>query len=190
METGHRHVRLLPVFAVLSAAILGCRLNLGGPELPPAPEISAGAAARASASWNGALEQAVTTGQVTVILTEEELTSALAERLASEEEAILRSPVVTLRDGVITVYGVMEQDLFEANLRLVVTPVIDDEGQLGFELTSADLGPLPASEGLRGTISDMLSEALAGPMGSLATGLRVTSVAVADGSLAIVAEMR
>jgi hypothetical protein len=36
----------------------------------------------------------------------------------------------------------------------------------------------------------MLSEALVGSMGSLATGFRVTSVAVADGALAIVAEMR
>ncbi|MBF8257497.1 MAG: hypothetical protein HW375_2404, partial [Anaerolineales bacterium] len=61
---------------------------------------------------------------------------------------------------------------------------------LGFELSSADFGPLPAPEAIRETITGMLSEALAGPMGSRATGFRVTSVAVADGALAIVAEMR
>ena len=44
--------------------------------------------------------------------------------------------------------------------------------------------------GLRSSLSGVLSEALAGPMGTLATGIRVTSVAVSEGDLAIVAELR
>jgi len=175
---------------VLAASTLSCRLNLGGPALPAPPAISGAAATEASTSWSDALQEAVRTGQVTVILTEEELTSALASRLEANADSVFHSPAVTLRDGVIQVYGVVEQGPVEATFRLVVTPVIDSEGRLGFELTSADFGPLPASEAIRETVSGMLSEALAGPMGSLATGFRVTSVAVADGALAIVAEMR
>jgi len=172
------------------AASTACRLNLGGPELPTAPEISGAAATQVSTRWRDALGEAVTTGQVTVILTEEELTSALAARLASDDDALFTSPAVMLRDGVIQVFGVVESGLFEASVRFVVTPFIDGEGRLGFELSSADFGPLPAPEAIRETITGMLSEALAGPMGSRATGFRVTSVAVADGALAIVAEMR
>jgi hypothetical protein len=175
---------------MLATSTVACRLNLGGPELPAAPEVSDAAATVASTTWSDALDEAITSGQVSVILTEEQLTSALAARLAAKEDALFHSPAVTLRDGVIQVYGVVQQDPFEANVHLVVTPVIDGEGRLGFELTSADFGPLPAPEGIRETISSMLSEALVGPMGSLATGFRVTSVAVADGALAIVAEMR
>ena len=174
----------------LAALTAACRLNLGGPELPAAPEISDAAATQASTTWRDALGEAVTTGQVTVILTEAELTSALAARLASDDDAVFTSPAVILRDGVIQVFGVVQQGPVEANVLLVVTPVIDGEGRLGFELTSADFGPLPAPEAIRETLSSMLSEVLAGPMGSRATGIQVTSVAVADGALAIVAEMR
>jgi hypothetical protein len=175
---------------MLAASAVGCRLNLGGPALPTAPAVSDAAATQASAAWGDALGGAATSGQITVILTEEELTSALQARLAADKDSLFHSPAVTLRDGVIQVYGVVQQGPFDANIRLAVTPVVDGDGRLGFELTSADFGPLPAPEGLRGTISGLLSEALAGPMGSLATGFRVTSVAVADGALAIVAEMR
>jgi hypothetical protein len=185
----HSRLRVLPVTAI-TLAMLACRLNLGGPDVPPAPDVSEADATQAASSWGEALESAVSTGQLTWIVTEEELTSALAARLAADDEAIFHSPVVELRDGVIQIYGVIQQDPFEASVRVAVAPVIDRDGRLGFELTSVDFGPLPASEGLRGTISGMLSEALAGPLGSLATGFRVTSVAVADGDLAIVAELR
>jgi hypothetical protein len=158
--------------------------------LPESPGVSDAAATEASASWSDALSQAVTTGQVTVVLTEEQLTSAIAARLADDPDSVFHDPAVKLRDGVIQVFGIVEQGPFEATMQVAVTPVIDEDGRLGFELTSAEFGPLPASEGLRGTISGMLSEALVGSMGSLATGFRVTSVAVADGALAIVAELR
>jgi hypothetical protein len=189
MATQHHPARWWPLIGIMLTT-LACRLNLGGPELPAAPDISEAAATQASSAWSEAFESAVSSGQITVILTEEELTSAVAARLAADDEAAFRSPVVTLRDGVIQTYGVVQQGPFEASIRLAIAPVIDGDGRLGFELASADFGPLPASAGLRGTISGMLSEALAGPLGSLATGFRVTSVAVADGELAIVAELR
>jgi len=190
MKAHQRRSILGWIIVMLAASTAACRLNLGGPELPAAPEISDAAATQVSTRWRDALGQAVTTGQVTVILTEEELTSALAARLASDDDALFTSPAVMLRDGVIQVFGVVQTGPFEASMRFVVTPFIDGEGRLGFELSSADFGPLPAPEAIRETITGMLSEALAGPMGSRATGFRVTSVAVADGALAIVAEMR
>lgn len=178
-------------WVVVPAAALACRANLGGPGLPePPPPISATAAAEASQAWTDAMSGALTTGTITVILTEEQLTSALARRLETEQQPFLTSPSVFLRDGIIQVYGLAQQGPFEATVRLEITPVLSDEGELGFELTSADFGPFPASEGIRASVSSMLSEALVGPLGSLATGIRVTSVAVADGELAIVAELR
>jgi hypothetical protein len=142
------------------------------------------------AAGTSALAGAVDTGQLTVILTEEQLTSALASRLAGEQDPSLKSPRVYLRDGTIQVFGDAQEGMFEATVRLVIAPVLDEEGRLGFELTAADFGPFPAPEGLKSGLSGMLSEALAGPMGTLATGIRITSVAIADGDLAIVAELR
>jgi len=43
---------------------------------------------------------------------------------------------------------------------------------------------------LKDSISAILTEAFTGTLGSLATGIRVTSLAVADGQMAIVGELR
>jgi len=186
------HFVALPVVVLsMGAALLACTMNLGGPErLPSPPAPSDAAATEVSQSWSSALAGALVTGQLTVIVTEEQLTSALAARLARDEQPVLQSPAVYLRDGMIQIYGLAQEGWFEATVRLVITPVLDREGRLGFELTSADFGPFPAPEGLRSSLSGVLSEALAGPMGTLATGIRVTSVAVSEGDLAIVAELR
>ena len=175
----------------IGATTVACRMNLGGPEsLASPPAASHAAATEVAQSWSSALAGAAATGQLTIILTEEQLTSALAARLAGEESPLLGSPAVFLRDGTIQIYGLAQEGVVEATVRLVITPVLDEEGRLGFELTAADFGPFPAPESLRSSLSGMLSEALAGPMGTLATGIRVTSVAIADGDLAIVAELR
>lgn len=191
MSLNSRALALRLSTLLLPALALACRADLGGPTPPDAaPAVSGAAATQASQAWTESLSAALSGGQVTVILTEEQLTSALAQRLEADPEPILRSPAVFLRDGVIQVYGVAQQGPFEVSVRLEITPVLTSDGQLRFELTSADFGPFPASEGIRASISGMLSEALVGPLGTLATGIRVTSVAVADGELAIVAELR
>lgn len=181
------HLALLGVVL----ATLACRLNLGGPTAPGAPPSASDAAAtEAARSWATALEGSLASGQLTLLVTEAQLTSALAARLGQDEQPIMRDPAVYLRDGLIQIYGQVERDPVEMTVRLEVAPVIDSQGRLGFEVTSADLGPFPAPQALRDGLSAMLSEALAGSTGSLATGFRITSVAVADGQLAIVAELR
>lgn len=181
--------RLVPL--VLTGAALACRANLGGPALPEVPpEASDAAATQASQAWADGLSAALSSGQINIILSEEQLTSSLAHRLAAQEDPLFRSPAVLLRDGTIQIYGLAQQGPFEVTVRFEITPTVSSDGDLGFELTSADFGPFPASEGIRAGVSSMLSEALAGSLGTLATGIRVTSVAVADGELAIAAELR
>jgi hypothetical protein len=170
---------------------MACRLSLGGPEAPDgAPSASNAQATQAARNWEAALEGSLLSGQLTLLVTEEQLTSSLAARLAQDQDPLLHNPAVFLRDGLIQIYGLVQQDLVEMTVRLAIAPVIDSQGRLGFEVTSADLGPLPAPASLRDGLSAMMSEALAGPMGSLATGFQITSVAIADGQLAIVAELR
>jgi hypothetical protein len=183
--------RVILVVAILSAAALACRANLGGPTSDASPPSSSPAeATEASQAWEQALAGAGVTGKITVIFTEAQLTSAIATRLASQEDPVLTSPSVVLRDGTIQIFGIIQRGPIEANVRLEITPTLSADGRLGFEVTSADFGPFPASQGVRAGISNMMSEALSGPMGTLATGFRITSVAVADGELAIVAELR
>ena len=88
------------------------------------------------------------------------------------------------------IFGIFDQGPFLANALLIVMPSIDAEGQISFELTQADIGPLPIPGALKDTISAILTEAFTGTIGSLATGIRITSIAIADGEMAIVGELR
>lgn len=175
----------------LALGVMACQIDLGGP-LPPGPPIvvSQEASAQVQQNWQSALEAAATTGSVTVLLTESQVTSFLSQRLAASEEAVLDNPQVYLRDGAIEVFGGARQGPIRANVHVSISPRIDDQGALGFEITSANFGPIPAPDFITDSVSTILSEAFTGTLGSLATGIRITTIAIADGELAVVGELR
>lgn len=179
----------LTVLAALSAAAMACTIDIGGPVPDPSLVGAFASPEDPDATWENALEAAVETGQLTVLLNEAQLTSLLAERV-SEGDSTFESPVVLLREGAVQVYGVGQQGPLRANIHLTITPTLSQDGDLGFELTSAEFGPLPLPEAIRESLSALLTEVLSGPLGTLATGVRITSVAIDAGELAIVGELR
>jgi hypothetical protein len=190
---GHsrRNFTLLLCSLVSILAILACQIEVGGPE-PPGAVIptTQGGQDLLSSAWDQAVEAALTTGRVMVIFDEIQLTTFLSSKLAEQEEPPLLSPQVYLQEDSIQIYGILDQGPFLANALLVVQPEIEPDGQLSFELTQADVGPLPLPSALKNTISAILTEAFTGTIGSLATGVRITSIAISDGEMAIVGELR
>ena len=191
MQTAHKRWRFACAALALAAGSLACSMDLGGPKPPGDPiPTSSTAAQEIQDAWASAAGTSASTGELRLIINESQLTSLVAARLAEKEDPILRDPQVYLRDGQLQVYGTVRQGMFQGEVLLSITPVLDPDGTLAFEVTSADLGPLPASEGIRQSLSALVTEAFAGPIGSLATGLRITSIAIADGELALVGEIR
>jgi len=170
---------------------LACTLNVGGPK-PPAEPIptSEAAAQEILEAWESAAGASGSTGEVRLIITESQLTSLVASRLAENPDAVLKDPQVYLRQGQIQVHGTVQQGPLQGSVLLSITPYVRSNGTLGFDLTSADLGPLPAPEAVKESLSALITEAFAGPVGTLATGLRVTSIAIDAGELALVGELR
>lgn len=180
------------VLPCLAAALaLACTLDLGGPLPPETPEPRPDAQADSvQQTWETALAGAVSSGQVTLLFDEAQMTALLRDRTAAGDDPAFESPVVLLREGAIQVYGVGHQGPLRANVYLSITPVLTPDGELGFELTSATFGPFPVPEGIRDSISAVMTEVLSGPLGSFATGVRITTVAIDSGELAIVGELR
>lgn len=167
---------------------MACTINLGGPE-PPGPPIpvSTAEAGQLMDSWSS-LD--VLAGEITLLFSEQQVTSYLAARLAAEEDPVLRDPQVFLREGELHIYGTADQGPFVARVLLAIAPRLDQAGALSFDVISADFGPLPAPDALRNSLSSFLTEAFTGTLGPLATGLRISSVSIADGQIAIVASVR
>jgi hypothetical protein len=179
--------KLVPVTLALAAATLACMINLGGPAYPtPAIPVST----EAVVSLNQGIQQAVAAGAesgiVTLVITEEQLTSYLAFKLQEMGGAFLSDPQVHLREGQIRIYGTATQGYFQVTASLIMTAGVDEQGQLKIELTYADFGPLPAPAELNAVITAIVKEAYTGALGPVATGFRLESVAIANGAMVIV----
>jgi len=186
----HRTLALASILASLILATLACQVDVGGPEPPFQPIATNDQAANEVTNlWQSALESALDSGEVMLILDESQLNAFVAKRLAAED-SLLQEPQVFLRQNAIQVYGYVIQGIFRANIHLSISPILDQEGRITFELTLASVGPIPVPEAVKNTISAILTEAFTGTFGSLATGIRVSSLVINDGQLAIVGELR
>jgi len=184
-------VRSLVILVALVTASLACTVDVGGP-VPPGPPIpvSQDAATILEDVWASALQGALATGQVLVILDEAQVTSLLAIRLSQQDKPVLKNPQVYLQDGQIRVYGSTIQGPLRGNVLIAIEPRLDAEGRVTFDVLSADFGPVPAPASVLDGISSVLTELFTGSLGSLATGVRVTSLAIDDGEMSIVGELR
>ena len=80
--------------------------------------------------------------------------------------------------------------MFAANIGIIVSVGIDENGKPKIDIVSADFGPLPAPAGLNNAISAMIDEAYTGSIGPVATGLRVQTISIADGVMTITGRIK
>lgn len=186
------------LIAVLILASLACTVNVGGPDYsdrPPIP-VSSEAADSLKEELRRAFEAGATTGEVTINITEPQITSVLAQRLQvdpnlqQDKKPLITDPQVYLRDGQMQVFGKTQQGMFAANIGIIVAVGVDENAKPKIEIVSADFGPLPAPEGLNAAISAMIQEAYTGAVGPVATGLRIQTISIADGVMTITGRIR
>lgn len=175
----------------LILAGLACQINVGGPTPPSEPiQVSTLEAMQLEENWRAAFEADPIDGRVTVVITERELTAFLSARMADAQNPLLKEPQVRLQAGEIQIFGVATAGPLEASALLSIQPLVDSEGVLAFNITTAEVGPVPIPDTLKQGLSDLLTEAFTGNLGSVATGIRITSLAIADGEASIVGELR
>jgi hypothetical protein len=189
----------LPIFLItLIITSLACTVFVGGPDYSDRAPISVSneAAESLKEEIKRAFEAGATTGEVTINITETQITSVLALRLQSDQnlqqdsKPLITEPQVYLRDGQMQIFGKTQQGMFAANIGIIVSVGVDENGKPKIEIVSADFGPLPAPDGLNAAISAMIDEAYTGSVGPVATGLRVQTISIADGVMTITGRIR
>jgi len=185
-------------FSVLVLASLACTVFVGGPDYSdraPIP-VSSEAADSLKSEIERAFAAGLQTGEVTINITEPQITSVLALRLQSDpdlqqnSQPLMTDPQVYLRDGQMQIFGKTNQGMFTANIGIIVSVTVDENNKPKIEIVSADFGPLPAPTGLTNAIASMVQEAYTGTVGPVATGLRVESITIANGIMTVVGRIR
>ena len=181
-----KSTRIYISIIILLAATVACRMNVGGPspsgqQIPISPE----AASNLQQQFEQALQISGQNGKISLNISESQLTSLLAARLEKLPDPFITDPQVYLRDGEIQIYGKAARGYFEANISIILTPSIDQNGQPLIEISSANFGPIPVPENMTTTISSMVQEAYTGALGPLATGFKLDSIVVGDGVMTL-----
>jgi hypothetical protein len=184
-----------PVYFILASSLilatLACQLQLGGPEPPSPPvEIPPDASTLLERAWTSALDAAGQTGEIKLSVSESQLNGLLDEKLQAEGSPFILQPQVYLRQGQIQVYGVSTQGLVQARVFVAIRPFIDPDGQLEIEIPSAEFGSLPAPAALKDALSKSFTDLFDQAIEPVAAGVRVTSIDITDGQMAIVATLR
>lgn len=183
---------------ILILSSLACTVFVGGPDYSdrqPIP-VSNEAAESLKEEIKRAIEAGAASGDVTINITEPQITSVLAQRLQTDQslqqdsKPLITDPQVYLRDGQMQIFGKTQQGMFAANIGIIVSVGVDENGKPKIEIVSADFGPLPAPEGINTAISLMIEEAYTGSVGPVATGLRIQTISIADGVMTISGRIR
>lgn len=178
-------LRIGVTVCALFLAGLACSPSLGGPT-PPGPPIpvSTEAAGQLIELWQKAFENAQN-GQVSVVMNEEQVTSYVALKLAEDPDSPIRDVQIYLRDDKLTLYGQATAGRITAPAQIVLGAATTADGQVAIALESADFGPVPVPQALLSEVSSGLNQLITGQLGVQTTGFNVTSIAIADGQMAV-----
>jgi hypothetical protein len=178
-------------FIALSTATLACSIFIGGPAYPTAPITASTAAVQDLQAYiQQAIAAGAQSGNVTLKITESQLTSYLTSRLESQVDPLITEPQVLLRDGQMIVYGKVQSGIFTANVNITTKVSVDENGQPKIEITQTDFGPLPVPNGLNEAVSSFISEAFTGSLGPIATGFRLESISITDGMMTVTGRVK
>lgn len=184
--------RWFTILTILVLLSLACSMDLGGPTKPAEViPVSTEAVESLKNSWKDAFAQATqNNGQITLVFSEEQITSFVAFKLQEQPEPVFTDPQIYLRDGKIQVYGTVTTERFKGTVRVVMTAEVSEDGKPLVKVESADFGPLPVPTEMLDGISATVDEMLTGQFGTTATGFRLTSIAIADGLMVVIGAVR
>ena len=195
-----KQIPALPIFlTTLILASLACTVFVGGPDTSDLPAIPVSPEAEQSLKdeMKRAFEAGAATGAVTLNITETQITSYLYYRMQSDpslqqtdSQPLITDPQVYLRDGQMKIYGKTQQGMFAANIGIIINVGIDANGLPKIEIASADFGPFPAPDGLKEALTAAIQEAYTGAIGPAATGLRIETINIADGTMTITGRIK
>ncbi|MCC6147976.1 MAG: hypothetical protein IT308_10455 [Anaerolineaceae bacterium] len=170
---------------VIALASLACQISVGGPTSSRTVPVSTLAVSELQNNLEHSLNDPNSASQITLTITESQLTSLLSQQLSKQPEPLLLNPQVLLQNNQVEIYGVAHKGSIQANARLAIQVSTDQNGGLTAMLTSFDLGPVPAPQSLVESISATINSALNEQLDPMTAGFRIDSVAISEGLMTL-----
>ncbi|HAX71366.1 MAG TPA: hypothetical protein PK152_06840 [Anaerolineales bacterium] len=177
---------------MLLLSSMACSIFVGGPDYPTQTiPASPNEAQTLQEQIERAFLAGAETGLITLQITENQLTSFMADRLAQQANPPFTDPQIMLRNGQMQMYGKITRGWFTANMLITMNVTVDEvTGQPRIQIASADFGPIPAPEGITSAISAIIDEAFTGSFGPVAVGFRLETITIADGIMTLTGRVK
>ena len=183
--------RLWLIIFVLAAVSLACNLSIFSPKTPAPPiPVTTESVQSLEETAQNAYNDFQQSGTVKLTITEAQLTSLVAMKLAESGDQTITDPQVYLRDGKIQVFGTVKTDNLEAKAEVIVGVGVDSSGQPDFNIESAKLGPFPLPDNLISQLETRLDLIFQQEIASLAPNTAIDSIQIADGQMVIEGHQR
>lgn len=183
--------RILLFLSALLLSTLACSIFVGGPDYPTQPiPISTEAVQSLKSDIESAVQTGAQSGTITLQITQEQITSYIAFKMAAQQNPAFTDPQVYLRNEQMQIYGKVQRGYLNANVLVTLAVGVDELGQPKIEIVTADFGPFPAPEGLKQTITAIVAEAYTGSLGPVATGFRLESINITDGLMTVTGRIK
>jgi hypothetical protein len=169
----------------LAAMACGPSLGIGAPTPPGSPiPVSTQAAGQLEDNVGTAVANS-TNGQVTVAITEQQLTSYAAIKLESDPTSPITDTQIYLRGGKIWLYGNITANSTSVPAAMSLTVVPTASGTVSVTIDTLNLGPIPAPASLRDSLANNLNTAIVQNTGGNANNFKVTDIIVGEGTMTV-----
>ena len=178
---------------VLVAASLACALpSVSRPTAIPAPTLVQATTADAEALQQQlatASSQFEKTGDLSIILTEQQLTSFLVDALSQQQDFQVVDPQVLLQDGELQVSGKTVFGKLTVPSQINLRPSVAD-GLLKLEVSSANFGKIPVPEKFLTQFTDLVNKNLNENLTVEGRQVQIEKVEIAAGKLTVTGKAR
>lgn len=182
---------LLLLLGVLVIATIACQMPVRGtfPQQPENAVVSGDASTQMEDQLATAAAQLQQSGSVTLILTETQLTSYLADQLAAQPEAPITDAQVRLYDGLMEITGQTTLGILTTSVRLVFEP-FTEQGNLRVSIQEAQMGSIPLPESTLNNLAEVINQSLDGLVTLNNQNIYIDSLSITDGSITLTGQLQ
>ncbi len=141
-------------------------------------------------SLRKAVDEAQTGAEVKLEITEQQMTSFVANEIQRQDETPIDNPRVLLRDGQIKFLATVERQNIALPAEVLMTVQPDGNGRPRFRVDAAKIGPLPVPGNVKSDLESSLDGAFADEIESLTPNTYIESIIIADGVMTITGRVR
>jgi hypothetical protein len=179
-------MRLILILIVLVTTSLACNFPGSASNLPPtAKPMSTEEVRNLENRLAKTLESPDAAGEVSITLTQDQVNSIIAGQILQQPDLGITDPSVILTGGHMEVYGKVGQNGVSANLKVVIQPQIDGDGNPKLNIVSMNLGGLPVPDALKNRVATMADSALTSYLDSNSNKFKAKTITMSEGQMTI-----